>query len=73
MHGLEWAENQNAKGEHDASEETKEGIEIMCISKKGSVNIISKIDEMLHTLLKIDVNFDKWAYISDLLPKGGEK
>lgn len=58
---------------HDANDELKEDMDILLISKKGKVNKVSKIDQTLYDWLKDNDGIDKWAYISDLLPKGGEK
>ena len=58
---------------HDTSEEPKEDMDILLISKNGKVNKVSKIDQTLYDWLKDNDGIDKWAYISDLLPKGGEK
>ena len=58
---------------HDASEEPKEDMDILFISKNGKVHKVSKIDLSLYDWLKDNDGIDKWAYISDLLPKGGEK
>ena len=58
---------------HDASDEPKEDMDILFISKNGKVHKVSKIDLSLYDWLKDNDGIDKWAYISDLLPKGGEK
>ena len=58
---------------HNATEEPKEDMDILFISKNGKVNKVSKIDHTLYDWLKDNDGIDKWAYISDLLPKGGEK
>ena len=58
---------------HDVSEEPKEDVDILFISKNGKVHKVSKIDLSLYDWLKDNDGIDKWAYISDLLPKGGEK
>ena len=58
---------------HDASDEPKEDVDILFISKNGKVHKVSKIDLSLYDWLKDNDGIDKWAYISDLLPKGGEK
>ena len=58
---------------HDASEEPKEDVDILFISKNGKVHKVSKIDLSLYDWLKDNDGIDKWAYIKDLLPKGGEK
>lgn len=58
---------------HDASDELKEDIDILFISKNGKVHKVSKIDLSLYDWLKDNDGIDKWAYISDLLPKGSKK
>lgn len=58
---------------HDASDELKEDMDILFISKNGKVHKVSKIDLSLYDWLKDNDGIDKWAYISDLLPKGGKK
>ena len=57
---------------HDASDEPKEDIDILFISKNGKVHKVSKIDNSLYDWLKDNDGIDKWAYINDLLPKGGK-
>lgn len=73
LHGVEWAEEQIANVWHDASEELKEDVDILFISKNGKVHKVSKIDLSLYDWLKDNNDIKRWAYISDLLPKGGEK
>ena len=73
LHGVEWVEEQIANVWHDASEEPKEGMDILFISKNGKVNKVPKIDQTLYDWIKDNDGIDKWAYISDLLPKGSEK
>lgn len=58
---------------HDASEELKEDVDILFISKNGKVHKVSKIDLSLYDWLKDNDDIKRWAYISDLLPKGGAK
>ena len=58
---------------HDASDEPKEDMDILFISKNGKVHKVSKIDLSLYDWLKDNDDIKRWAYISDLLPKGGEK
>lgn len=73
--GANWAdEHPNLESLwHDASEEPKEDMDILFISKNGYVHKASKIDNCLYGWLKDNKDIKKWAYISDLLPKGGEK
>ena len=54
---------------HDASDEPKEDMDILFMSKNGKVHKVSKIDNSLFDWLKDNDGIDKWAYISDLLPK----
>ena len=58
---------------HDASEELKEDVDILFISKNGKVHKVSKIDLSLYDWLKDNDDIKRWAYISDLLPKEGKK
>ena len=58
---------------HDANEKPKDDMDILFISKNGKVHKVSKIDNSLYDWLKDNDCIDKWAYINDLLPKGGEK
>lgn len=78
--GAKWADNHPVNVWHDASEEPKEHSKIVIIDTKGEWwNIDYASDDfegyglygwafcIAHYNLKI------WAYIDDLLPKGGEK
>lgn len=56
---------------HDASEEPKWSTVILCLTKKRNITMHTNINKLLYTLIRIDI--DKWAYVKDLLPKGGEK
>lgn len=56
---------------HDASEEPKWSTVILCLTKKRNITMHTNINKLLYTLIRIDIN--KWAYVSDLLPKGCEK
>ena len=58
---------------HGAIEEPKEDVDILFISKNGKVHKVSKIDLSLYDWLKDNDDIKRWAYISDLLPKGGGK
>ena len=75
LDGVKWAdEHPNLESLwHDASEEPKEDVDILFISKNGKVHKVSKIDLSLYDWLKDNDDIKHWAYISDLLPKGGEK
>ena len=78
--GAKWADSHPVNVWHDASEEPKEQSKIVIIDTKGEWwNIDYASDDfegyglygwefcIAHYNLKI------WAYIDDLLPKGGEK
>ena len=58
---------------HDASDEPKEDVDILFISKNGKVHKVSKIDLSLYDWLKDNDDIKCWACISDLLPKRGER
>ena len=77
LHGVEWAEEQIANVWHDASEEPKGTYIVLCDGLDNRQWVV----DYLH----IDMSYAnwqdyadaisviRWAYISDLLPKGGEK
>ena len=44
-------------------------MDILCISKNRKVHKVSKIYNQLYDWIKGNDGIDKWAYISDLLPK----
>ena len=62
--GAEWADEHSINVWHDASEEPKRGSLILLIMQSGTA-IVAKIIEPNHTFN----HGEKWAYISDLLPK----
>lgn len=72
-YGLEIADNNPNISSlwHDVSEEPNENMDILFISKNGKVHKVSKIDNSLYSWLKDNNDVKKWAYINDLLPKGG--
>lgn len=73
LHGVEWADEHPANVWHEASEEPKEDVDILFISKNGKVHKVSKIDLSLYDWLKDNDDIKRWAYIKDLLPRGGNK
>lgn len=79
LHGVEWAEEQIANVWHDASEEPKKGEDIIALDIDGiSVSGIYKDYNgngiyRYHCFLCEWDAVVKWAYISDLLPKGGKQ
>ena len=79
LHGVEWVEEQIANVWHDASEEPKKGEDIIALDIDGiSVSGIYKDYSgkgiyRYHCFLCEWDAIVKWAYISDLLPKGGEE
>ena len=80
LHGVEWAEEQIANVWHDASEMPKDDLAkddsvIIYQDKYGNCRFITKRDiVILHINWECfaTVNVRCWAYISDLLPKGGK-
>ena len=69
--GAEWADEHPINMWHDTNEEPKDDMDILFISKNGKVHKVSKIDNSLYDWLKDNDGIDKWAYINDILPKGG--
>lgn len=69
LHGVEWADEHPANVWHEASEEPKCGKAILCLNKKGSINLLTNNNKLIYTLAQMDAGVDKWAYINDLLPK----
>lgn len=67
--GAEWADNHPINVWHDANDEPKDDMDILCITKKGKVQKVSKIENVLYNWLKDNDGIKKWAYINDLLPK----
>ena len=71
LHGVEWAENQIANVWHDASEKprTKEWL-LVQFDEDDYDTMYLYIDTWCNWCKEF--NAIRWAYISDLLPKGGE-
>ena len=71
LHGVEWADLHPDLSAlwHPASEEPKCGKAILCLNKKGSINLLTNNNKLIYTLAQMDAGVDKWAYINDLLPK----
>lgn len=67
--GAKWADEHPINVWHDASEEPKCGKAILCLNKKGSINLLTNNNKLIYTLAQMDAGVDKWAYINDLLPK----
>lgn len=82
LHGVEWADEHPANVWHDMSEEPNNGSNIVAIDKDGQWWDIQPyhsgdydeygLDGWSCCILNYN-NIQKWAYISDLLLKGGEK
>lgn len=68
--GAKWTDNHPVNVWHYADEEPQEDTDILCIFKNGKIHKVSKIDNSLYDWLNDNYSVDKWAYISDLLPKG---
>lgn len=77
LHGVEWAEKHPANVWHDASEEPKGTYIVLCDGLDNSQwvvywlyidNAYSNWKDYAET-----IGVSRWAYVSDLLPKGGEE
>ena len=71
--GAEWADAHPKNVWHDASEEPNENADILFIARNGNVHKVSKVDNSLYSWLVDNKDIKRWAYIKDLLPKGGDK
>ena len=81
LHGVEWADKHPVDKWHDASEEPEFGREIITIDIYE--NSVSGVFGKLNNYKGVFYNYSslchywsaitKWAYIKDLLPKGGEE
>ena len=75
LHGVEWAEEQIANVWHDASEKPRAKEWLLIQFGEDDYDVLSLDDlyiDMWCTWCKT-YNVIRWAYISDLLLKGGEK
>ena len=81
LHGVEWADEHPANVWHDASEEPKDDLGkddsvIIYQDKYGNCWFITKRDIVILYInweCFATVSVRCWAYVSDLLPKGGLK
>ena len=78
LHGVEWAEKHPANVWHDAIEEPQGEYEIVCQDTLENVWLTNRREDMKHygtgwvecVMCECIV---RWAYVKDLLPKGGKK
>lgn len=75
LHGVEWVEEQIANVWHDASEEPKENSVILVQwNIKGNSGYEFYYADSINWDRYVEIyGVSIWAYISDLLPKGGGK
>lgn len=75
LHGVEWADEHPVDVWHDASEMPKDGEWILIQFGEDSYDTLMLCDMDADTFCAWCKKYDviRWAYISDLLPKGGEK
>lgn len=77
--GAEWADSHPVNVWHDISEEPEKQefilVEVInTIPKKNEVRyFVEYVEEWIVGLMKTEGLQCRWAYINDLLPKGGEK
>lgn len=72
LHGVEWAEEQIANVWHDANEKPRTKEWLLVQFDEDDYDTIYLYIDIWCDLCKTS-NVSRWAYISDLLPKGGEK
>ena len=76
LHGVEWADEHPVDVWHDASEVPRANEWILMQINEGDYEVVSLNKHGVNIWLKSCHNIYKvsrWAYISDLLPKGGKK
>lgn len=78
LHGVEWAEKHPANVWHDASEEPQGEYEFICQDTLGDVWVTNRIAVTKYygtgwVERAIRECIVSWAYVKDLLPKGGER
>lgn len=72
LHGVEWADEHPANVWHDASEEPKCDEYLLGEDNDGFSIYMWRSQEDSWNLFVGITTLCRWAYISDLLPKGGE-
>lgn len=74
LHGVEWVEEQIANLWHDASDNPTKDTLILYRTTSGECGIteLACTSEGVWHLFVNNYEVAEWAYISDLLPKGGE-
>lgn len=73
LHGVEWADEHPANVWHDASEEPKCDEYLLGEDNDGFSIYMWRSQEDSWNLFVGITTLCRWAYISDLLPKGGEE
>lgn len=75
LHGVEWAEGQIANVFHPASEKPTEDTLILYRTTSGKYEVTELVctSEGIWLLFVKEYEVAEWAYISDLLPKGGKR
>lgn len=78
LHGVEWTDEHPVDVWHDASEEpVGNNWKILCQDEMNGCWVENRVDAMLlHNTWNEYAGIEmlvKWAYIRDLLPKGGKK
>ena len=76
LHGVEWSEKHPANVWHDASVEPQGTYIVMCDGLDNNQWVVEWIHiDMSYANWKDyaeTIGVSRWAYVSDLLPKGGE-
>ena len=73
LHGIEWADDNPVDVWHEASEEPKWN-ELLLGEDSEGFSIYKWVGQEDCWYTFVDVyNLNRWAYINDLLPKGGEE
>lgn len=73
LHGVEWADEHPVDVWHDASEEPKHNCSIAYATKNNKIGTLKRADKSRWSWYMEKYSILMWAYVDDLLPKGGEE
>lgn len=70
--GAEWADKHHINVWNDASEEPEHNCTIVYVTKNNKIGTLKRADKSRWNWYKEKYSILMWAYIADILPKGGE-
>lgn len=72
MVGAEWADENPINIWHDANEEPEHNCTIAYATKNNKIGTLKRVDKTTWSWYKEKYSILMWAYVADLLPKGGK-